>query len=112
MIMRLTNTDNLAAPPTRPNQLRTNAPDPMHHSASECITFYKKRDVSLAHLNTRAPAQNEPTPGTSTRKNCPNTNAFGSLSLPIKEDSMTRQPPSYLLSLAAGLFASAALLRA
>src|SRR5437667_412807 len=36
------------------------ADKPMHHSASECITIHKNHGISLAHINIRTPAQNEP----------------------------------------------------
>src|SRR4051794_37255119 len=47
---------------TPPRATPVHAPNRMHHSASECIAFSKNRWFSLAHLNTRAPAQNDPTP--------------------------------------------------
>src|SRR6476661_5704865 len=55
------------------------------------------------------PARIEPTSGTSARKNCQKPRPLGSLSIPIKEVSMTRQPASYLLTFAVALFIGAAL---
>jgi 6-pyruvoyltetrahydropterin/6-carboxytetrahydropterin synthase len=58
--MRIKTADNLVSSPHRLNRLST-AANPMHYSASRCSAFYKKRGVSLAQLNTGAPARIEPT---------------------------------------------------